>query len=207
MMNDRNLEQFLDELASQSPTPGGGSVAAIMGAMGGALVSMVCNLTIGKPAYAPVEAELQNVLQQAETLRRKLADLVQADIAVFDQVMAAYRLPKDSEEDKKQRSAAIQTALKAATEVPLECARLSVDVMRLSKIAAEKGNTGVITDAGAAVAAAHAACKCSVLNVRVNVKNIRDQDFTAPRLTALEELKNHAQSLDTEVFITVLNRL
>lgn len=207
MINDKSIERFLDELASQSPTPGGGSVAAIVGAMGGALVSMVCNLTIGKPAYASVEAEMQTVLQQAEAVRRKLADLVQADVAVFDQVMAAYRLPKDSDDDKRQRSEAIQTALKAATEVPLECARLNLDVMQLSKIAAEHGNPGVVTDAGAAVVAAHAAFRSSLLNVMVNTKHIKDQEFALSRTNELKALDQQAEALNTEIFNTVLNRL
>ncbi|MGI9213313.1 MAG: methenyltetrahydrofolate cyclohydrolase [Methylococcaceae bacterium] len=207
MTNDANIEQFLDALASTSPTPGGGSVAAIMGAMGAALVSMVCHLTLGKPAYAAVENEMQQILGEAETLRAQLTGMVQADVAVFDQVMAAYRLPKDTEIDKQQRSAAIQTALKAATEVPLSCARLCVSVMVLSRQVAGQGNQGVVTDAGVAVVAAYAALRSSELNVRVNAKNIRDETFASTRLNELDRLLEQAQTLETEVFGTVLARL
>ncbi len=207
MINDNTIERFLDNLASQSPTPGGGSVAAIMGAMGAALVSMVCHLTIGKPAYVAVDSDMRQVLGEAENLRTQLADMVQADVTVFDQVMAAYRLPRETEADKAHRSTAIQTALKAATEVPLACAGLCLKVMQLSQRVAEQGNPGVITDAGVAVVAASAALRSSELNVRVNAKNIRERDYADSRLGELDELLSRARTLESEVFQTVLNRL
>jgi len=207
MINDNTIERFLDNLASPSPTPGGGSVAAIMGSMGAGLVSMVCHLTIGKPAYAAVDNDMRDVLEQAENLRVRLTDLVQADVGVFDQVMAAYRLPRDTDADKDYRSMAIQTALKAATEVPLDCAGLCLQVMQLSQRVAGQGNQGVITDAGVAVVAAAAALRSSELNVRVNAKNIRDRDYADNRLNALNDLLTQARVLEGEVFETVLNRL
>ena len=107
-------------LASGAATPGGGSAAAIMGAMGAALVSMMCNLTIGKKNYAEVEGEMRSLLMAAEELRLQLAGMVADDIAAFDGLMAAYALPKDTDEHKATRSAAIQRGLKAATETPLD---------------------------------------------------------------------------------------
>lgn len=207
MTNDASIEQFLDALASASPTPGGGSVAAIMGSMGAALVGMVCHLTLGKPAYAAVENEMQQVLGAVEALRKQLSGMVQADVVVFDQVMAAYRLPKDTEADRLQRSAAIQTALKAATEVPLSCVRLCVEVMVLSGQVARQGNQGVVTDAGVAVVAAYAALRSSELNVRVNAKNIRDEPFATSRLNELDHLLEQARTLEAEIFGIVLDRL
>lgn len=207
MIDDSNIEQFLDQLASKSPTPGGGSVAAIMGSMGAALVSMVCHLTMGKPAYAAVEAEMLRVLEQAERVRSRLAGMVQADVAVFDQVMAAYRLPKETDAEKQSRSAAIQSALTAATQVPLECARLCVEVMQLSKVVAEQGNQGVVTDAGVAVVAAYAALKSSELNVKVNAGSIKDEAFASASLAELNGLLASAEALNADIFATVLNKL
>src|SRR5690606_26074746 len=122
MIKDKTIHQFLDELASKSATPGGGSAAAIMGAMKAALGSMVCNLNIGKKNYEAVEPEMKELLAKAETLRAQLMDMVRADVEVFDKVMSAYGLPRETDEQKAVRSEAIQLALKAATDVPIECA-------------------------------------------------------------------------------------
>jgi hypothetical protein len=132
-ITDASIEDFLDRLASRDPTPGGGSAAAIMGAMGAALVSMVCNVSFGKKGYDSVEPELREVCSQSEALRKRLTGMVAEDVAAFDELMAAYKLPKDTEEQKAQRSQAIQASLKRATEVPLACARDCAEVVRLSQ--------------------------------------------------------------------------
>ena len=168
-------------MASKASTPGGGSAAAIMGAMGAALVSMVCNLTIGKEKYADVEDELKSVLEQAENLRERLTDMVRADVEVFDRVMASYGMPKGSDEEKVARSAEIQAALKAATDVPLECAKASAEVIRLSRAVADNGNLNVISDAGVAVLAGYAALKSAALNVNINIGGIKDAEFVEDR--------------------------
>ena len=133
MMTDESLQTFLDQLASRASTPGGGSAAGLMGAMGAALVSMVCNLTLGKEKHADVAPEMAEVLATAERLRAGLTDAIAADIAAFDAVMAAYGLAKATEDEKSRRTAAIQVALKQATEAPLDCARLAAEVISLSR--------------------------------------------------------------------------
>ena len=185
MIKEKQIQLFLDELASKAPTPGGGSAAAILGAMGAALVSMVCNLTIGKEKYAGVEEELKSVLDQAEKLRSRLTDMIQADVQVFDRVMASYGMPKGSDDEKAARSAEIQEALKAATDVPLECAIASAEVIKLSLAVAEKGNLNVISDAGVAVLAGYAALKSAALNVSINIGGIRDAAFVEDRRAQL----------------------
>lgn len=207
MMNDTSIEQFLDELASKSPTPGGGSAAAIMGAMGAALVSMVCNLTVGKKNYETVADDMARTLRQAEALRARLIDSVSADVAAFDQVMAAYRLPRESEPEKRARSDAIQAALKAATEVPLECARACVEVIQLTRLVAENGNKNVISDAGVAVVAAHAALRSAALNVLVNTGAINDAAFVASSLAELERLTEGAGKRADDIYAIVRDRL
>ena len=207
MMTDKTVQQFLDELASKAPTPGGGSAAAIMGAMGAALVSMVCNLTLGKKGYEGVEEEMLRVLAQAEALRARLLDMVRADVEAFDRVMAAYGMPRDSEEAKQARTVAIQDALKVATEVPLECARACAEVVVLSRSVAEQGNRNVVSDAGVAVAASHAALRSAALNVWINTNAIQDAEFVVSRQTELSTLLAGMGDLQDSVYETVKSRL
>jgi formiminotetrahydrofolate cyclodeaminase len=149
---------------------------------------MVCNLTIGKPKYSAVESDMKALLVKSEVLREKFTAMIKADVEGFNQVMQAYGLPKESVEDKECRTAAIQAALKEATEVPLACARASAEVILLSKEAAEKGNTNVITDAGVSVVSAYAALKSSALNVYINVGSISDKRYGAEKLAELEKI-------------------
>src|ERR1700678_27043 len=142
MIYKRSIEEFLGDLASGAPTPGGGSAAAIMGAMGAALVSMVCNVTIGKKGYEAAEPEMRAVLAESEKLRLRLTAMVAEDVAAFDSLMAGYKLPKANDEEKSRRAAAIQAALRRATEVPLDCARVCAEVIALSRRASEKGYLG-----------------------------------------------------------------
>lgn len=207
MMKDQPLATFLDGLASQSATPGGGGAAAVMGAMAAALVSMVCNLTIGKKNYEAVEAEMKTVLQQAESLRSKLTDMIQADATVFDQVMAAYRLPKESDEQKQARTEAIQQALKTATDVPLACAKACAEVIALSRVVAEKGNKNVISDAGVAVQSAYAGLKSAALNVYVNVGAIKDESFAHTRISELNAILTGMEVSTEEIYREVESKL
>jgi methenyltetrahydrofolate cyclohydrolase len=193
-IKNQSIEHFLDNLASKSATPGGGSAAAVMGAQGAALISMVCNLTIGKPKFAEVETDMQNLLQQAETLRQQLTDMIQADVDVFNRVMAAYGLPKETDEEKTVRSGAIQTVLKDATDVPLDCAKACAKVIELSRIAADKGNPNVISDAGAAVMAAYGGLKTAALNVYVNAGSLKERDFADARLAELADIMQNAET-------------
>ena len=206
MVND-SVQQFLDELASKASTPGGGSAAAIMGAMGAALVSMVCNLTVGKKGYEDVDADMQALLEEAEALRGRVTGMVNDDIAVFDKVMGAYGMPKDDDEQKAARSAAIQAALKEATDVPLACARAGSEAIALSGRAAEAGNKNVISDAGVAVMAAYAALKSAALNVFINIGSIKDADFAASREKEIRELLAAAERDTQAIYDVVLKRL
>jgi formiminotetrahydrofolate cyclodeaminase len=206
-IKDKSIEVFLAELASKSATPGGGSAAAVMGAQAAALVSMVCHLTIGKPKYALVEAEMQSLLQQAEVLRHELVGMIKSDVDVFNQVMAAYGLSKETEKQKTFRSAAIQEALKAATEVPLACAKACAQVITLSKVAAEKGSTAVISDAGVAVMAGYAGLKSAALNVYVNTGSLKDIAFAQAKLVQLEHILDGAGLTTEEVYQVVKNKL
>jgi formiminotetrahydrofolate cyclodeaminase len=207
VIKDLTLQAFLDQLASGASTPGGGSAAGLMGAMGAALVAMVCQFTVGREKYAAVDADMRRVLDAAEAARGVLTDAIAADVAAFDQVMAAYGLPKAADEEKAARTEAIQLALKAATEVPLACARACAEVIRLSAEAADHGNANVVSDAGVAVMAAYAGLKSAALNVYVNAGSIRDEAFGASRVRELEALLVTAEGDVARIFDAVRARL
>jgi formiminotetrahydrofolate cyclodeaminase len=207
MIIEQPVTQFLDELASSAATPGGGSAAAILGALGAALVSMVCNLTIGKKNYAEVEGEMHDVLANAEALRARLADMVADDIAAFNGLMAAYGLPKQTDDEKAARGAAIQHALIAATEAPLACARACADVIKLSMRAAEVGNRNVISDAGVGALAAQAALRSAALNVDINVPSLQDQVFAKACRDEMDALLASAVPLSEQAIALVKSKL
>jgi methenyltetrahydrofolate cyclohydrolase len=199
------IDDFLEQLASAAPTPGGGSAAAIMGAMGAALVSMVCNVTLGKKGQEQAVAEMQAVRAESEKLRARLTAMVDEDIAAFDGLMAAYKLPKAGEDDKARRSAAIQASLHRATEVPLDCARACAAVIALAGRATAQGYRGVISDAGAGVVAAHAALRSAALNVYINAPALEDKEFARRSVAEIEALAA-SSSADSEAVYSLVRR-
>jgi methenyltetrahydrofolate cyclohydrolase len=207
MMTESSVEKFLDDLASGNPTPGGGSAAAIMGAMGAALVSMVCNVTIGKKGYEAVEAEMRSVLSESERVRRRLTAMVAEDIAAFDSILAAYKLPKATEEDKAARAAAIQAGLRRATEVPLDCARVCAEVIALSRRASEQGYLNVISDGGVGVLAGYTGLRSAALNVYINAPALKDRVFAAQATAELEKLLEFCAAESEAVYKIVRDKL
>ena len=206
-IKQKSVELFLDELASKQATPGGGSAAAVMGAQAAALISMVCNLTLGKSKYAEVEQEMRLLLKQAEALRAKLTGMIKADVDVFDKLMATYGLPKATDDEKTARSACIQAVLKEATLVPLECAKACAETIQLSRIAAEKGNTAVISDAGVAVMAGYGALKSAALNVYINAGSIKDRGFAEEKLAELKQIMAGAEAETEQIYQIVKSKL
>lgn len=207
MVEQTSTSAFLDALASAAPTPGGGGAAALMGAMGAALVSMVANLTIGKKGHEAQEPQMRQILADAEALRQRLAAMVAEDAVAFDSLMSAYRLPKATDDEKAQRAEAIQAGLKAATLAPLACARASAEGVRLAAKAVEIGNVNVISDVGVGVLASWAALRSAALNVHINAPQIRDLDFTDQVLTELEALLSECGSLSEAVHSRVKARM
>lgn len=207
MIKDKSVQVFLDELASKASTPGGGSAAAIIGAMGAALISMVANFTVGKKGYEDVDAEARDILKKSEALRDRLTDMIKADVDVFNRVMAAYGMPKETDDEKAKRSQEIQAALKEATDVPLACAEAAADVIKLCKPIAEKGNKNVISDAGVAVVAGQAALRSAALNVYINIGGIKDQEFASARQKKLEDTLAGMDALTEEIYQLVKSKL
>ena len=207
MIKEMTIQTFLDELASKASTPGGGGAAAVSGAMGAALISMVANFTIGKKGYEEVDADSKDILGKSEDLRSKLTDAIKDDVDVFNRVMASYGMPKESDEEKAARSTEIQAALKEATDVPLECARLCREVVNLSQPIAEKGNNNVISDAGVAVLAGYAGLRSAALNVYINIGGIKDEEFAADRRKKLEDLLDGMDVLKEDIYELVKSKL
>lgn len=206
-MIDAPLDVFLDRLASATPTPGGGSAAAAIGAMGAALISMVCNVTLSKKGQEAVAAHMQAVLVESERLRAALSGMMTEDIAAFDSLMQAYRLPKDSDADKAARAAAIQHGLRAATEAPLDCARACAELIGIAGRVAEHGFKGVISDAGVGVLAAQTALRSAALNVEINVPSLTDRAYAEAARAELTRLLATGQQASEAVFALVRRRL
>ncbi len=170
-MLDKSLAEFVTQLGSAAPTPGGGSVAALTGAQAAALVVMVCELTLGKPRYAEHEDLLRGVRDQAADLQTELLNLVEADIAAYDQLAAAYRLPRETE----GRAAQIAAALGPATEAPLAIAESAAAVLALVPEVVAHGNQHAVSDAGMATLLAAAAVRSAALNVLINLSGNPDE--------------------------------
>ncbi len=181
--------RFLDELASDAPTPGGGSAAAFTAAQSAALVAMVAGLTIGKKKYVDVEDRMRVILEDAEQLRQELMQTVDDDADAFTGLMAAFRLPKDSDDQMKKRDESILMATYQAAEIPLRTVRAARDLLLLSKEVAETGNQNAISDAGTAAALAYAAAVSAGANVRINLASIEKDEHAARLLKDLADYK------------------
>jgi len=198
---------FLDELASAEPVPGGGTVAALSGALGASLVAMVCRLTIGKKNYEAVSAEMQTILSRAEALQRELTDWMQADTDAYARVMDAYKLPKTTEAEKAARSQAIQAALQHAAEVPLRVAECCAEVLTLACVVVEKGNPNATSDGGVGALMAHAGLRGAAYNVLINLGGIRDDAFAQERRARVTALAAEAERLAREISNLVEKKL
>ncbi len=204
---DESLQTYLEDAASGKPAPGGGSVSACAGALGAALVSMVCNLTIGKEKFAAVEPVLKDVVARSEACRARLEALLQDDTTAYNGVIEGYRMPKDSDAQQAARTAHIQAALKVAANVPLEITRVALDVCRLAKTAAELGNPAAVTDGGIGAILGESAAQGAALNVLINLGAIKDEDYVAACRAELVGILDEAVRLRAEVMAITLEKL
>ncbi|RLF58535.1 MAG: glutamate formimidoyltransferase [Thermoplasmata archaeon] len=202
-----SINGFLSELASSSPAPGGGSVAALSGGCGAGLISMVCNLTIGKEKYKDVEDEIKKVLRKSEKLRKKLTTLIDDDTSAFNDVMKAFKMPKENEEQKKMRSDAIQKGYKKAAKVPLDTAYTCEQLLDLALISAESGNQNSITDAGVAALMVNAGVVSALYNVEINLGSIKDDEFVSQTLKKIKQLKTNSTRKTENICNIVKNAL
>lgn len=195
----KTVSDFLDELASSSPAPGGGSVSALAGALGMALISMVCHLTIGKKKYANVEADMKNIMEVSEKLRRDVTALIDKDTEAFNLVMKAFALPKESDSEKLKRADAIEQATQQATLVPLEVMRICGQAIRLSDEISSKGNTNALSDAGVSSLMIQSASRGAYYNVQINLSSLKDQEFIAKINQEARSLMNRTDAMAKEI--------
>jgi glutamate formiminotransferase / formiminotetrahydrofolate cyclodeaminase len=186
---------FVASVASATPAPGGGSVAAHVGALAAALAQMVAGLTVGRKKYAAVEGEMKALALEAAALGNALSALVERDARAYGEVMKAYTLPKDTDEERAERTRVIDQALVGAAAVPLDTARACAAVCELAARGAEHGNTNCASDAGVAALIAEAACRGAVYNVRINVASLSDRSLGTALLEEAERLLAAARAL------------
>jgi formiminotetrahydrofolate cyclodeaminase len=201
------LPVYLDDAASGKPAPGGGSVSACVGALGAALVSMVCNLTRGREQFADVEDEIVRIVEASEAARARLQQLLQDDTTAYSGVLEAYRLPKETPEEQAARSAAIQAGLIVAADVPLEICRVALQVCRVAKPAAELGNANAVTDAGIGAILGEAAVVGAALNVKINLGSIKDEAYVAKAAAEIDAIQKEAATLRAETHAITLSKL
>jgi len=207
MFTEKCVTDFVDALASKEPVPGGGSTAALGGSLAAALVSMVCNLTIGKKGYENVSAPMGEILQKAENLRHELLGLLEGDTQVYAKVMAAYRQPRKTPQEQQAREAAIQEALKEAAEVPMSIAERCAQVVDLAMPAAEMGNTWAVSDAGVGVLMAEACMHAALLNVSINLASIQDQAYVNAAQARMQAITAGKEDLKARVLRAVHNKI
>jgi methenyltetrahydrofolate cyclohydrolase len=203
MYLDKSLHEYLDDLASDKPTPGGGSTAALSGAMGAALVCMVARLTLGKADYAAVQPEIETIIERVERLRTRFQQLIQADIEAYGQLSACFKMPRTTSEEKAARAQAIQEQLLGAALVPLEMVERAAELVQDCQRIAEIGNKNVLSDIGVAVTLAFSAGSGASWMVQTNVQILKDQaraDELNTRLqTALEAISVGRQQVVNRV--------
>lgn len=206
MLIQMKINEFLEELGSNSPAPGGGSISALAGALGGALTSMVCRLTVDNSKYAEVQSEVAAILSEADSLVSELTRCVDADTEAFNKVMAAYKLPKATEDEKIERSKAIQQAIIYATELPLAVAKSCLKVLSMAVRVLAIGNSNAASDAAVAGLMAHAGLHGALYNVKINlgsVKNLELQNDIQSKVSVIvkedESLHNELVALASKV--------
>lgn len=206
-VSEYKIPQFLDELGSKAPVPGGGGACALTGALGSALASMVGNLTLGKKKYEHVEKDMLLAVNKAQTLMKTLEQLIEKDALAFEPLSRAYGLPKNTEDEKKIRDQIMETALKEAAQVPFEIMQKTAEVVGLHEELAEKGSRIVISDAGVGVLLCKAAIQGAALNVFINTRLMKDREYAEQLNSQTEALLEDVCSRADEVYNKVRNAL
>ena len=190
-MRNMSINEFAEIVASESPIPGGGSIAALSGSLAAALAQMVANLTVSKKKYADSKEEMTDIISRASLLRDKLLDYIEEDSLAYNKVVEAYKLPKESDEEKVIRKANVQEGLKIAASVPLKVAETSFEILPLLEALVKRGNASSVTDALVGTMMARTAVLSAILNIRINLDSINDEEF-------VNELKEKADFLEEE---------
>lgn len=199
MLTELTVKDFLNKVAGSDPVPGGGSIAALNGAIASALAAMVANLTIGKKNYADCEELMKQIAERAAGLKEEFVADVDRDSEAYDRVFACFKMPKATDEEKAARSAAIQEATKFAAQVPMEVARRAYGLMDTIAQVARKGNQNAVTDACVAMMAARSAVLAALMNVRINLGSLKDKEFALAMQAEADGLEQQALAKEKEL--------
>ena len=206
-LTELTIPAFTELLGSDAPAPGGGSAAALMGSLGAALTTMVAALTVGKEKYQEHDALMQEIIAAGAKLRQELTDVIDRDTEAFNGVTAVFAMPKDSDEEKAARKAAMQAALKACTRTPYEMMECSLDALELTERALGRSNTNAASDLGVAALSLKAAIQGAWLNILINIGGIRDEEFVQKYRADGEAILAKALPLADQIYETVLGEL
>ena len=204
---DLKVAEFADVLASEAPAPGGGSASALEGALGAAMTSMVCSLTVGKKKYAEHEALAKEVKEKTADLKARFVDVMDRDTEAFNVVSAAFAMPKATDEEKAARSAAIQEALKGCTKTPFEMMELAAEAIDLTASVLGKSNDSAASDLGCAALSLKAGIQGAWLNVLINIGSLKDKEFAEDYRKKGEALLARALPQADKIYETVLGQL
>lgn len=211
MYIDNSLREFIANVASSEPTPGGGSVSALVGSIGGALTNMVSKLTVGKKVYEGLADEIKSQIvensREMEKLVEDLSNIVDEDTKAFDKVMDAFKMPKETDEQKQARSRAVQEGYKIALEVPLRCATKCLRILELQEVFANYGNANAITDVGVGILLAYSGMEGALFNVTINLGSIKDEEFKKENEAKVSNLLNEGKRIKEELIKIVYKRL
>ena len=202
-----NIKQFLTELASSSPAPGGGSVAALSGALSAALSAMVCNLTIGKEKYIDIEKDIKISLKKIEKIRGQLTDLIDLDTNAFNDVIKAFKMPKKTDEEIEKRKNAIQKGYKNAAMIPFKTAKTCQKILDIAQFLAEKGNKNSITDVAVSALMANTGLKSAILNVKINLGSINDKNYVKELSKDLSEIEKQGVIQTDRIMNIIINQI
>ncbi|NLM43836.1 MAG: cyclodeaminase/cyclohydrolase family protein [Clostridiales bacterium] len=204
MLADKTLKEYLNETASSAPAPGGGSVAALSAGLAAALTAMVAHLTIGKKGYEELKEEMRAIVQETEKYKEIFVEYIDKDSDSFTQVMKAFKLPKETEEEKEIRKNKIQEALKNAALVPLEVARNGLRMMDIIEKAVVKGNKNAVTDGAVAAMLARTATLSALYNVKINLGSIKDAEFVDKTQKEVSQIEEDVVRLEKEILEKVV---
>ncbi|MDO7977093.1 cyclodeaminase/cyclohydrolase family protein [Oceanotoga teriensis] len=203
MFKDMTLNEFTEKIASSDPVPGGGSVSAAASAIAASLSKMVASLTIGKKKYIDQETTMKEIFEKSENLRNILLDYIDKDSQAFNEVMNAFKAPKETDEEKSKRTTLIQNATKKAAEVPLNIAKISFEIMQLAEVVVEKGNKNAITDGAVAAMMARTGILGALYNVKINLGSIKDEEYVQRLKKEVETIENQTKLLEQKILTKI----
>lgn len=199
LLRELTITDFINETGSNSPAPGGGSIAALSAASAAALIEMVTNLTIGKKGYEEVQAEMEMIKNKAVTLKESFVGYIDKDSIAFNQIMAAFKLPKSTSNEKELRTIAVQAALKTAAIVPFEIGKNAYDLLDLAESVVLRGNKSAVTDGAVAAMSARTAVHSAFYNTKINLGSIKDQEFVNTMAADMDSIESKVDLMEQAI--------